>query len=172
MNQRPLLRAIASTFLMSAACLLTGPAQAHGSKAGDVRIDHPYSTPTPPGVRSGALYFRTLSNTGQQADRLIAAESPVAGKVEFHEMKMVGDIMKMRALNAIELAPGQEIALRHGGELHIMLLELRRPLAEGDRVPVTLTFERGGKVEVMAWVQKPKAATLDMDKNHGAHAGH
>lgn len=175
MNKRHLLRAIASTLLMPAASLLTGPAHAHGSKAGDVRIDHPYSTPTPPGLRTGAVYFRTLANTGKQADRLLAAETPVAAKVEFHEMKLVGDIMKMRALPSIDLAPGQSIALRHGGELHIMLLDLRKPLQEGDRFPVTLTFERGGKEEVMVWVQKPKAATQDMDKNHGqhgAHAGH
>jgi periplasmic copper chaperone A len=175
MNKRNVLRALLGATLLASTALTTLialPASAHGSRAGDVRIDHPYSTPTPPGVRSGALYFRTLANTGKQADRLIAAETPIAGKVEFHEMKTVNDVMKMRALPAIELAPGQEIALRHGGELHIMLLELRKPLVEGDRFPVTLTFERGGKEEVMVWVQKPKAATLDMDKNHGEHAGH
>ena len=157
---------------MVLACLSGVPALAHGSRAGDVRIDHPYATPTPPGVRTGAVYFRSLANTGKQTDRLLSAETPVAGKVEFHEMKMVGDVMKMRALPTIDLAPGQSIALRHGGELHVMLLDLRQPLKEGDRFPVTLTFERGGKEEVMVWVQKPKIATQDMDKNHGEHAGH
>ncbi len=165
-------RALLGAAIALQAGLLGTAALAHGSKAGAVRIDHPYSTPTPPGVRSGAVYFRTLSNTGKQPDRLLSAETPVAAKVEFHEMKMVGDIMKMRALPAIDLAPGQAIALRHGGELHIMLIDLRKPLQEGDRFPVTLTFERGGKEEVMVWVQKPKAATQDMDKNHGGHAGH
>ncbi|RZS56617.1 copper chaperone PCu(A)C [Sphaerotilus mobilis] len=171
MNKRHLLRTL-SVALLATGALTTLPALAHGSRAGDVRIDHPYATPTPPGVRSGAVYFRALANTGKQLDRLLAAETPVAGKVEFHEMKMAGDIMKMRALPSIDLAPGQSIALRHGGELHIMLLDLRKPLQEGDRFPVTLTFERGGKEEVMVWVQKPRTATQDMDKNHGSHAGH
>lgn len=169
MNKRLFLGALAAASILG---LAGQPALAHGSRAGDVRIDHPYSTPTPPGLRSGALYFRTLANTGSKPDRLIAAETPVAGKVEFHEMKTVNDIMKMRAIPSIDLAPGQQIALRHGGELHIMLLDLRKPLVEGDRFPVTLTFERGGKEEVMVWVQKPRAATVDMDKNHGDHAGH
>ena len=133
-------------------------ASAHEATAGDVTIEHPYAVPTPTGARTGGMYFRRLKNDGNRADRLIAASTPIARVIEFHEMKMDGDVMKMRALPAIDLPPGQALAVRHGGTLHLMLLDLKQALKDGERFPVTLTFERGGKKEVMVWVQKPREA--------------
>lgn len=138
---------------------LTGPqALAHDFKAGDLRIDHPYATPTRPGLTTGAVYFRGIRNTGQAADRLLSARTPAAARVEIHRMQMDGEVMKMRAVPALELPPGATVPLRHGSSdgHHLMLLELKAPLRDGDRFPVQLTFERAGEHEVMVWVQTPR----------------
>lgn len=160
-------RRISSAFALAIAALVPNVASAHEAKAGDVTIEHPYAVPTPTGARTGGMYFRRLKNGGASLDRLTAASTPIARTIEFHRMQMDGDVMKMRALPAIDLPPGQELEVRHGGTLHLMLLDLKQPLKEGDRFPVTLTFERGGKQEVMVWVQQPRAAAAAVE--HDAH---
>jgi hypothetical protein len=167
MKLRPWITGPCAAVAAAAALLMTQAALAHGTKAGDIAIDHPYSTPTPPGARTGALYFRRLTNTGASADRLRSATTPVARVVEFHEMRMDGDIMRMRAIPALELPAKVELTVRHGGTLHLMLVDLKQPLKEGDRFPVTLEFERAGKQEVMAWVQQPRGTAAP---EHDAHA--
>lgn len=154
-SRRALLGAL---FLMLAAPVL--PVTAHDFKAGSVVVDHPYAAPTPAGARSGAVYFRMLTNEGRQPDRLLSARSPVAARVEIHESTMEGDVMRMRALPALELAPGAAVPLRHGGRHHLMLMELKQPLRDGDRFPVTLVFERGGSTEVMVDVHPVRAARM------------
>jgi len=133
------------------------PAHAHGFRAGELVIDHPYATPSLAGTSNGAAYFRGIRNKGKAVDRLIGASTAVAGRVELHEMTMEGDVMKMRAVPAIELPPGHEVELRHGQRYHLMLLDLTQPLKEGDRFELTLKFERAGEAKVKVWVQQPKA---------------
>jgi copper(I)-binding protein len=145
---------------------LPGLVFAHGSQVGDIAIEHPYAVPTPPAARTGAVYFRAINNEGKADDRLRSASTPIARTVEFHEMTMSGDVMRMRAMPAIELPAGQSVPLRHGGTLHIMLVDLKQPLKNGDRFPVTLEFERAGRKEVMVWVQTPREAA----KPEAAHA--
>ncbi len=83
--------------------------------------------------------FATL--TSAQGGRLVSASSPVAAMVEIHEMKMEGDTMRMRALDAgLALPAGQPVQLKPGG-LHVMLMGLKQPLGAGDVVPVTLVVE-------------------------------
>jgi periplasmic copper chaperone A len=110
--------------------------------------------------------FATLKSTA--GAKLIAAESSVAGVVEVHEMKMEGDVMKMRRVNAVDLPPGQAVALTPGG-LHVMLMDLKQPLKEGELVPVTFVVEgRDGKkdrVSVLATV-KPLGAGASKDHPH------
>lgn len=92
--------------------------------------------------------FVTIKNAGTSDDRLIAVESPLAGRGEIHEMAMVDDVMKMRKLNeGIEIPAGQTVELKPGG-LHFMFFNVSKPFAEGDKVPVTLTFEKAGKVQI------------------------
>lgn len=148
---------------MSVLCAL--PAWAHDFKAGDLRIDHPYATPSRPGLSTGAVYFRGIRNTGQTHDRLLSASTPVAGRVEIHRMQMLqgaqGDVMQMRAVPALDLPAGATVAMKHGTQdgHHLMLLDLKTPLKDGDRFPVTLTFEKAGVHEVKVWVQTPRAGT-------------
>jgi copper(I)-binding protein len=96
--------------------------------------------------------FMTL--TSAQGARLVAASSPVAGVVEVHEMKMVDDVMRMRQIDALELPAGQAVALSPGG-YHLMLLNLKQPLKDGDKVPLTLEVEDAQKVRSKIVVDAP-----------------
>ncbi|HRD98276.1 MAG TPA: copper chaperone PCu(A)C [Rubrivivax sp.] len=143
------------------------PAAAHDFKIGPLRIDHPYATPTPPGVTTGAAYLRGIRNTGEQADRLLGASTPVAGRVEIHRSVVdTLNVMRMRAIDGIDLPPGSEQRLRHGGEHHLMLIDLKSPLKPGDRFPMTLRFEKAGEREVMVWVQQPRDAAGTHEHRH------
>lgn len=146
---------------MAALALLCAvPAWAHDFKAGALRIDHPYATPSRPGLGTGAVYVRGIQNTGVLADRLLSASTPVAGRVEIHRMQMQGDVMQMRAVPALDLPAGSTVTLKHGTPdgHHLMLLGLKAPLKDGDRFPVTLTFEKAGSHTVQVWVQTPRDA--------------
>lgn len=138
------------------ACLATAGA-AHGGRAGDVAITHPFATPTPPGATQGAAYIATLENTGRAPDRLLRASTPAATRVELHTMSVdAGQVMRMRELPDLPLAPGAAVRMRPGGGVHLMLVGLRAALKEGDSFPLTLEFERGGRAEVKVVVQVPK----------------
>ena len=87
---------------------------------------------------------------------LVGAESPAAARVEIHEMKIEGSVMKMRAVPRLELPPGRIVELKPGG-YHLMLFGLKRPLKEGDVVPVRLKVQSSAEpvrtVEVRAEVR-------------------
>jgi len=146
---------------------LAAPAAAHDFKLGPLRIDHPYATPTPAGASTGAAYLRGIRNTGEQPDRLVGASTPAARMVEIHRSVVGADnVMRMRAIDGIELPPKAELQLRHGGEHHLMLIDLKAPLKNGDRFPMTLRFERAGEREVMVWVQQPRDAAGTHEHRH------
>jgi copper(I)-binding protein len=95
--------------------------------------------------------------------RLVAAESPIAEHVEIHEMKMDGDVMKMRQIDGLNVEPGKALELQPGG-YHIMFLGLRNPVREGDQIPLQLRFEsKGQPVETIAVkaMARPLNATAD-----------
>jgi len=140
---------------------------AHDFKLGPLRIDHPYATPTPAGSTTGAAYLRTLRNTGDQADRLVGASTPAARTVEIHRSVVdAGHVMRMRAIDGIDLPPRAELKLRHGGDHHLMLIDLKAPLKNGDRFALTLRFQRAGEREVTVWVQQPRDAAGSTDHKH------
>jgi periplasmic copper chaperone A len=146
--------------VLSGLCCMPLVTWAHGFRAGDLRIDHPYATPSRPGVQTGAVYFRGIENRGRTADRLLSASTPVATSVEIHQMHMDGDIMRMKAVPDLELPARTVVRMRHStpNGYHLMLLELKAPLKDGDRFPLTLTFENSGEVTVQVWVQTPRTA--------------
>ena len=78
---------------------------------------------------------------------MIRAASPVAGMVELHEMAMDGGVMKMRAVTGIEVKPGTTVELKPSG-YHVMLEQLKNPLKQGEEIPMTLTFEKAGTIEI------------------------
>lgn len=133
--------------LSSAIALFGLPASAHDYMLGSLKIGHPWARATPPSAPSGGG-FLTITNTGTTADRLVSAASPAAGQVQVHEMKMDGTIMRMREVeNGLEIPPGATVALAPGG-FHLMMMGLKDPLKEGTRVPLTLVFEKAGKIDV------------------------
>lgn len=156
-NRRPLSAARrffgAALALGLAAALPLPGALAHEYKVGAIEIAHPWSRATPPGAATGAGYLG-LTNSGADADRLVEARSPVAAKVEVHEMSVVDGIMKMGAVEGgLEIPAGGSVALQPGG-FHLMLMGLTRPLVEGEKVPVTLVFDKAGPVDVELAVDK------------------
>jgi copper(I)-binding protein len=139
---------------------------AHDFKAGNITIDHPYATPTPSGARTGAVYFRALRNTGREGDRLLDARSTVAASVEIHRTVVdASDVMRMRQLDSLDLPPGASPSVRHGGDIHLMLIELKAPLKDGERFKLWLRFERAGEREVTVWVQRPSGSKADSHKH-------
>ncbi|MDA7417381.1 copper chaperone PCu(A)C [Xenophilus arseniciresistens] len=145
---------------------LFGSAQAHDFRVGELSIDHPYATPSLPGVKTGAVYLRGIRNKGSAPDRLIGASTPVAERVELHTRQIDGDVLRMREVPAIALPAGQEVQLRHGQPQHLMLVGLKKPLKVGERFDLTLRFERAGETTVKAWVQQPRAAADDAAHKH------
>jgi copper(I)-binding protein len=151
--------ALAATLLASAA------AMAQEYRAGAIRIDKPWARPTVSGQGAGGG-FMTLDNSKGGTDRLLAARSPAAERVELHSMAMEGDVMRMRQIDAIELPAGQTVALQPGG-LHFMLMGLKQPLTLGARVPLTLRFEKAGEVSVEIAIENaPLAAPAAHEHKH------
>lgn len=113
--------------------------------------------------KTSGLYAQITSPGG---GKLVAASSPLAGVAEIHEMAMDGNVMRMRALSAIDLPPGKTVELKPGG-YHVMLLELKQELKAGDAVPVTLVVEGSdGKRESI----EAKAAVRALaDSPHPGH---
>lgn len=133
-------------------------ALAHSFNAADIKINHPYATPTSVGVRNGAVYFRSIHNNGKKADRLLSARTDIADRIELHHMLMDGTVMRMREVASISLPPGDGPSFRNGqtDAYHLMLINLKTPLKEGDRFNVWLKFENSGEKEVTVKVQKSK----------------
>lgn len=126
---------------------------APAAKAGDIQILMPFARATP--ARVGGA-FMTLKNDGHGADRLLKAASPVAESVELHTHVKDGDVMRMRAVEAIPVAAHGSTALAPGG-YHIMLIGLKQPLKAGERFALTLTFEKAGAVTLEVPVQQAGA---------------
>jgi copper(I)-binding protein len=142
--------AIASAALL-ASCLGT-PLRADEVKAGDLVISQAWSRATPGGAKIGGGYL-TIENKGAAPDRLIGGAADIAAKVELHEMAMTNGVMTMRPLgNGLTIEPGKTVKLAPGG-YHLMMFDLKGPLQQGDKLPVTLEFEKAGKVKVSLDVQ-------------------
>jgi copper(I)-binding protein len=163
----PLRRLALAGFAALLLAASAAPVAAHDFRLGPLRIDHPYATPTPPGAANGAAYLRGIRNTGDQPDRLVGASTPVARTVEIHRSVIdAQNVMRMRAVDGITLPPQSEVRLRHGGEHHLMLIDLKAPLKYGERFPMTLRFEKAGEREVMVWVQQPRDAAGTHEHRH------
>jgi copper(I)-binding protein len=141
-------------------------AHAHEYSAGDLRIAHPWTRPTVAGTPVAAGYFE-VTNTGKTADRLVSATSPNATRVELHQSAMDGGVMRMKALpEGVEIPPGGTVRLAPGG-LHLMLMGPNKAFLEGDRIPLTLTFARAGKVTVqLAAESRPASTPAAMPEGH------
>lgn len=109
--------------------------------ADEVQVAQAWARATAPGQQVAGAY---LQITSAVPAKLVAASSPVAGRVEIHSMRMEGGVMRMRQLRSLDLPAQQAVKLEPGG-LHLMLRDLKRPLKSGDKVPLRLTIEPAGK---------------------------
>ena len=125
--------------------LFTTASRAEEVKAGDLVITEAWTRATPKGAKIGGGYL-TIENTGSAPDRLIGGSADVAGSVQVHEMSMDNGVMKMRPMDkGLTIDPGKTVKLAPGG-YHLMIMDLKSQLKQGDKVPVTLEFEKAGKV--------------------------
>ncbi len=153
-----------SKFLISTltALLVAMPALAHDARIGTLHIFHPAAPATLPGQNSGAVYL-LIDNEGTVADRLLAASSPAAASVSIHSMSMDGNIMKMREVDGVALPPATKVSLKADSGYHLMMTGLKQPMQPGDKIPMTLTFERAGKLDVSVHVDPNKAQKTAAD---------
>jgi copper(I)-binding protein len=161
----PVLQFLASALLVFS--LFAAPVRAEEVKAGDLVITQAWSRATPGGAKIAGGYL-TIENKGATPDRLIGGAGDVAGKIEVHEMSMNNGVMTMRPLDkGLTIEPGKTVKLAPGG-YHLMMLDLKNPLKQGDKVPVTLEFEKAGKVKLSLDVQGVGAqAPAGADKSGG-----
>lgn len=110
----------------------------------DLRVESGWVRAMPPGQPVTAA-FMVLVNKGDRERRLEGMSSPLAGRVELHRTMQQGDRMRMEAVTDLAIAPGESVTLEPGG-LHLMLMELQRPLKVGEQVPLLLTLDRGEQV--------------------------
>lgn len=156
--------------LVAAAMLFAVPAFgafAHDYKVGNLEIHHPASRATLAGQPVGGG-FMTITNHGQEADRLVSITSPVSDDVQIHEMAVENDVMKMRQLkDGIEIPAGAKVELKPGG-LHVMFMAIKQPFKEGETVAATLNFEKAGPLAVEFKVAPSKAKE---EQQHGHTEG-
>jgi copper(I)-binding protein len=119
-----------------------------------IDISQPWAR-TSPGAAGKAGGFFTVTNKGGEADRLVAAASPAAGRVDLHGIRVVGSGITMKPMeNGLGVPPDTAITLKPRG-YHLLFQELTRPLGQGERVPVTLTFEKAGTRQIELLVEAP-----------------
>lgn len=149
--------------------LLTLGAPTPAAEDATIHIDNAWAAETPSTAMAGAVYLNFV-NTGA-ADRLIGAavDDAVAGKVELHTTVLDGTVMRMREVEAIDLAAESTTALEPGG-LHIMLIDLKQPLRAGGNFPLTLEFEKAGTLTASIPVRK-RTEMMPEQSGHG-HGGH
>jgi periplasmic copper chaperone A len=140
-------------FAVMAMLLMAAPA-AFAQTAGnsEINVEQPWARATPAGAMTGAVYM-TLTNKTKDADRLTAASSDVAAKVQIHEMAIENGIMKMRQLvNGLAIPAGGSVTLKPGG-FHVMLIGLKKRLIAGQTLPLTLTFAKAGSISITVPIQ-------------------
>lgn len=141
---------------------------ARAEDTASIAITQPWSRATPPGVTVGAAYFG-ITNKGN-ADTLLRVESPVAARVEMHTNVEKDGKMQMRPVPTVTVPAKGRLEFAPGG-LHVMLIDLKQPLKEGARIPLTLVFEKSGAIHVEALVQGI-GATSPPAANQGGHEHH
>jgi copper(I)-binding protein len=146
-------------------------ASASDFKLGSLEIDHAWSPATPKGASVAAGYL-TVTNKGTDSDRLIGGSVAIAGRFSVHEMTTEAGVSKMRPLaEGLEIKPGQTVELKPGS-FHLMFMDLRQPLAQGEHFKGTLVFAKAGAVDIEFDVRPIGGASMShdsMDHNSMSH---
>ena len=156
------MRHLTQSFVLLAGILATSiaPVPALAGESA-LRIDDPYVRLVPPGTTTTGA-FMTIHNASSAERKLVKATSPVSDKVQLHTHMNDNGVMKMRPVTHI-VVPAHGKAELKPGSYHVMLIDLKAPLKEGEAVPLTLSFDDGSTQLVVAPVRKP---------HDGAPTGH
>lgn len=144
---------------------LSSGAWAHADAA-HVHADHAWARASVQGQQGTGAFVQL---TAKEPMRLVGVETPMAKSGEIHEMKMDGDVMRMRAIEGLDLPQGQMVELKPGG-YHLMFQQLKAPLQDGTHVPVTLVFEDAKGAVSRLHLQMP-VHRMAPKTSHGAHGG-
>ena len=125
-----------------------------GSTGPQISVEEPWARPVPAAGGNGAVFFR-LVNAGNEAEQLVGGESPVAGVVEVHKTTMEEGVMKMEHIPGLEVPARGEVLLEPGG-YHVMLIDVSKSLKPGDTLPITLRFQKSGKMQIDVDVREMK----------------
>jgi copper(I)-binding protein len=139
------------------------PAASADFTAKGLTIGHPWTRPA--AVGGTGVGYLTIANTGKAADTLIGVDTPAAKSASVHRSALAGEVMTMRPVTALAIAPGQTVSLRPGGD-HIMLVGLTRALSQGEKIPVTLIFQKAGRVQIALLVETTGPAPAGAKNNH------
>jgi periplasmic copper chaperone A len=146
LTARTCLRGAAFT-IAAAASLIAAPAAAADYDVGSMHISTPWARATPKGAAAGAGYM-TITNKGTAPDTVSCVSDDASGQCQIHSMTMEGGVMKMRPVEGgLEIKPGETVTLQPGG-YHIMFVNLKHALGQGQSVKATLKFEHAGTVDV------------------------
>lgn len=137
----------AAALQAAVAGIVATPADAADYDAGAMHISTPWARATPKGAASGAGYM-TITNSGTTPDTVSCVSDDASVQCQIHSMTMEGGVMKMRPVESgLEIKPGETVTLQPGG-YHIMFVNLKHPLEQGQSVKATLKFEHAGAVDV------------------------
>lgn len=139
------LKAFIAVFALSGATLY----------AQTVEVKDAWVRSTVPGQKATGAF---MTITAKEGAKLVSASTPVAGVTEVHEMKMEGDVMKMRAVPVLDLPAGKTVELKPGG-YHVMLMDLKTPLKNDSSVPLTLVFKDAKGVQSQVELKLPVRTT-------------
>ena len=146
--------------------LLIGATVTLGATAwAQVKVDNAWARATVQGQKATGAFMKL---TAAQATQLVGVSTPVAGVAEIHEMKMDGGVMKMRALPVLELPANQTVDLKPGG-YHLMLMDLKAPLAPNSSVSLTLTFKDAKGVQSQQQLSLPVSSGMPTGMPAGHH---
>ena len=115
------------------------------SVGAQVQIEKPWTRASAPGAQVAGGYL-TIRNQAAAKDRLVAASSPASARVELHVHVNDNGVMRMREVKGYDVPAKGVFELKPGGA-HLMFIDLKRPLQEGETVPVALRFEKAGEVK-------------------------
>ena len=148
-NYLPLIALLVAAVMVAVQCGASPPAT---SSDPQIKVKDPWARSSPMVAGNGAVYMQ-LMNEGDSDDILLSAETDVAEVVELHETKMEGEVMKMQPVSKIEVPAGGSTTLKPGG-LHVMLINLKQELVPGEKITLTLNFEKSGPMTIEAEIRE------------------
>ena len=156
-----------AAMVLAAVLLASSIAAAESYSVGSLQIGNPWARATPKGATVGAGYL-TVTNNGKEPDRLVGGSAAPASRFEVHTTVVEKDVARMRQIPALEIKPGETVELKPGG-MHVMMMGLKQPLKQGQKVKATLVFEKAGPLHVEFTVQGPGAPGGSKPDGHHHH---